>query len=198
MTRVLIGGIGYRNLRDHSFGVVLVDSLATHQLPPGVCVEDISYNPIAVVQRLQDDPAERRFDLAVIIGALQRPGRTPGTLSVYRWDHVLPSAERIHEAVTEAVTGIIALDNTLIVARHFDALPPIVVVVELEPDAHEFGDSLTAAVADALVRARSVVTRLALEPATAQQVPAGSLDVTRACHTGVVFGQVIDGDSPIH
>ena len=117
---------------------------------------------------------------------------------MYRWDNVLPSAERIHEAVTEAVTGIIALDNTLIVARHFDALPPIVVVVELEPDAHEFGDSLTAAVADALVRARSVVTRLALEPAPAQQVPAGSLDVTRACHTGVVFGQVIDGDSRIH
>ena len=94
MTRVLIGGIGYRNLRDHSFGVVLVDALAALEWPPGVCVEDISYNPIAVVQRLQDEPIDGGFELAVIVGALQRPGRMPGTLSVYRWDNVLPGAGR--------------------------------------------------------------------------------------------------------
>ena len=91
MTRVLIGGVGYRNLRDHSFGVVLVDGIDASGWPAGVSVEDISYNPIAVVQRLQDDPPDQRFDLAVIVGALQRPGRTPGTLSVYRWDNVMPS-----------------------------------------------------------------------------------------------------------
>lgn len=198
MTRVLIGGVGYRNLRDHSFGVVLVDSLTTRDWPPDVSVEDISYNPIAVVQRLQDDPSERRFELAVIVGALQRPGREPGTLSVYRWDNVLPSAESIQEAVTEAVTGIISLDNTLIVARHFNALPATVVVLELEPDAHEFGDELTPAVARALARAREVVTQLALQPSTAALIPEGSLDAERARHTGVVFGQVTNGSPRIH
>ena len=198
MTRVLIGGIGYRNLRDHSFGVVLVDALATLEWPPGVCVEDISYNPIAVVQRLQDEPVDGGFELAVIVGALQRPGRMPGTLSVYRWDNVLPGAHEIHEAITEAVTGIISLDNTLVVARHFEALPATVVVVEIEPDAHEFGSSLTPAVDAALVEAREAVTQLALEPATAARVPAGSLAATRTRHTGVVFGRVIDGSSRIH
>lgn len=198
MTRVLIGGVGYRNLRDHSFGVVLVDSLATREWPPDVCVEDISYNPIAVVQRLQADAEDCRFDLAVIVGAMQRPGRSPGTLSVYRWDNVLPSAEAIHEAITEAVTGIISLDNTLVVARHFDALPRTVVVVELEPDAHEFGDSLTPDVAAALSRAHDVVTLLALEPARAERIPEGSLASERTRHTGVVFGQVIDGPARIH
>ena len=198
MTRVLIGGIGYRNLRDHSFGVVLVDALATLEWPPGVCVEDISYNPIAVVQRLQDEPSDGGFDLAVIVGALQRPGRMPGTLLVYRWDNVLPEPDEIHEAITEAVTGIIALDNTLVVARHFEALPATVVVVEIEPDAHEFGSSLTPAVEAALVEATTLITRFALEPATAARVPVGSLATTRARHTGVVFGQVIDGSSRIH
>lgn len=198
MTRVLIGGVGYRNLRDHSFGVVLVDALATREWPPDVCVEDISYNPIAVVQRLQDDSTDCRFHLAVIVGALRRPGRPPGTLSVYRWDNVLPSPEDIHEAVTEAVTGIISLDNTLVVARHFDALPPTVVVVELEPDAHEFGDSLTPAVAAALARARDIVTGLALEPATADRIPEGSLFAERTRHTGVVFGQVNHGPARVH
>jgi len=197
MTRVLIGGIGYRNLRDHSFGVVLVDSLAASAWPVGVSVEDLSYNPIAVVQRLQDDPPDRRFDLAVIIGALPRPGRLPGTLSVYRWDNVMPGPERIHEAVTEAVTGIISLDNTLVVARHFDALPATVVVVDLEPDAHEFGSDLTPAAAEALARARELVTQLAFEPEAASLIPEGPIADTRIRHTGVVFGQVFDGKARV-
>ena len=198
MTRVLIGGVGYRNLRDHSFGVVLVDLLATRDWPSGVCVEDVSYNPIAVVQRLQDDPVGGRFDLAIVVGALQRPGRIPGTLSVYRSDNRLPSAESIHEAITEAVTGIISLDNTLVVAGHFDALPPTVVVVELEPDAHEFGDVLTPAVAAALAYARDLVTGLALAPITAHAIASGALPAARMRHSGVVFGNVIHDPSRVH
>lgn len=190
MTRVLIGGVGYRHLRDHSFGVVLTDALAADDWPSHVIVEDISYNPIAVVQRLQDEPPSGGFDLGIIAGALQRPERVPGTLVVYRWDQVLPRAELIHEAVAEAVTGIISLDNTLIVARHFAALPATVVVVELEPDAHECGDQLTPHVASALERAREVVTKLALAPESAWSLPEGSLGAGRIHHTGVVFQQV--------
>ena len=198
MTRVLIGGVGYRNLRDHSFGVVLVDGIDASGWPPGVSVEDISYNPIAVVQRLQDDLPDQRFDLAVIAGALQRPGRSPGTLSVYRWDNVMPAPLGIHEAITEAVTGIISLDNTLVVARHFDALPATVVVLELEPDAHEFGSELTPAVAEALNRARELVMQLAFEPSAAALIPKGAIPDSRIRHTGVVFGQVIDDSLRIH
>ena len=190
MTRVFIGGVGYRNLRDHSFGVVLIDSLASRSWPAHVTVEDISYNPIAVVQRLQDEPVDNRFDVAIVVGALQRPGRQVGTLAVQRWDQVLPADEAIQDAVAEAVTGIIALDNTLIVARHFAALPPTVVVVDVEPDAHEFGDELTPLVASALERARDLVTRLALDPTSALCLPAGPLVAGRVHHTGVVFQQV--------
>ncbi len=198
MTRVLIGGVGYRNLRDHSFGVVLVDGLDTGGWPPGVSVEDLSYNPIAVVQRLQDDPPDRRFALAVMAGALQRPGRPPGTLAVYRWDNVMPAPLGIHEAITEAVTGIISLDNTLVVARHFDVLPATVVVLEVEPDAHEFGSELTPAVAAALIRARELVKQLAVEPAAAALIPEGAIPDSRSRHSGVVFAQVSDDRPRIH
>lgn len=198
MTRVLIGGVGYRNLRDHSFGVILVDDLGADRWPPGVSIEDISYNPIAVVQRLEDDAPDQRFDLAVIAGAFQRPGRNRGTFSAYRWDNVLPPPSRVHEAITEAVTGIISLDNTLIVARHFNALPTTVVVLEVEPDAHEFGTELTPAVADALRQARQLVTRLASAPASAARLPQGALPDSRLRHTGVVFEQVVDGSPRIH
>ena len=59
---------------------------------------------------------------------------------------MLPSDEEIQRAVTEAVTGVIALDNTLVVARHFGALPDEVVVVEVEPGVQEFGDTFSDAV----------------------------------------------------
>jgi hypothetical protein len=152
-----------------------------------VSVEDISYNPIAVVQRLQDEPPDCRFDVAIVIGALQREGRAAGTLSVYRWDGALPSGESIHDAIAEGVTGIISLDNTLVIARHFEALPATVVVVEIEPDAHEFGDELTPAVGDAVDQADLVVTTLAAHPETADDLAAGSLPPPRLRHTGVVF-----------
>jgi hydrogenase maturation protease len=141
--RVIVAGVGYRNLRDHSVGVAVADRLDTEAWPDGIVVEDLSYNPIAVVQRLEDEPMDRRFERAVVVAAVERSGRTPGTVAVYRWDGVLPVDEEIHRAVTEAVTGVIALDNTLVVTRHFGALPDEVVVVEIEPAVHEFGDTFS-------------------------------------------------------
>lgn len=173
--RLLIGGVGYRNLRDHSFGVVVVDALAELAWPEGASVEDISYNPIAVVQRLEDDPPSRRFERAVIIGAAQRGGRDPGTIAVYRWDNALPGPEHIHQAVTEAVTGVIALDNTLVVARHFGGLPPEVIVIEVEPGAHAFGDELTPEVAVAVDRACEIVEWLVHDPSFAARMPEAPL-----------------------
>jgi hydrogenase maturation protease len=187
MTRVLVAGVGYRNLRDYSCGVVLADRLAERDWPPHVSIEDLSYNPIAVVQRLHDEPPERRFDLAIVVGALPRRGRAPGACAIYRWDNVLPAPEEIHEAITEAVTGIIALDNTLIVGRHFQAWPATVVVIEIEPGAHEFGDELTPAVAAALDRATRVITALTASPASALELEEGPLAPGRLRHTGIVL-----------
>jgi hydrogenase maturation protease len=187
MTRVLVAGVGYRNLRDHSCGVVLADRLAERPWPPHVTIEDLSYNPIAVVQRLQDEALDRRFGLAILVGAHTRPGRPPGTCTIYRWDNVLPGPDEIHHAVTEAVTGIIALDNTLIVARHFDALPAVVIVIEIEPDAHEFGETLTPGVAETLERAAAVITALTDDPSAAFAVVEGPIPSGRVRHTGVVF-----------
>ena len=196
--RILIGGVGYRNLRDHSFGVVLVDALAVRKWPDGVVVEDVSYNPIAVVQQLQEVPVGERFDLVILAGVLQRPGRKAGTLAVYRWDNVLPSPELIHDSVTEAVTGIIAFDNTLIVGRYFNVWPTIVVAVELEPGAQGSGDELTRSAERALGRASARVANLIADPSAAERLPVGSLEFDRVRHTGVVFEQVMRGHARLH
>lgn len=172
--RVLVGGIGYRNLRDHSAGVEVTDRLARRAWPSEVLVEDLSYNPIAVVQRLGDEPPARPVQRVVLVSAVER-GRAPGTVTAYRWDERLPSAEAIQRAVADAVTGVIFLDNTVVVAGHFGAWPAEVLVVEVEPLAHEFGDGLSEPVAAAVDEVCRLVVRLATDARAAAALPRAPL-----------------------
>lgn len=172
---MIVGGIGYRNLRDHSVGGAVVDRLARRAWPDGVVVEDLSYNPVAVVQRLHDEPPGRRFQRAVLIGAVARGGRPPGSVTAYRWDGALPDAGRVQDAVAEAITGVIALDNTLIVGRQFGALPDKVVVVEVEPGVEAFGDEFSPPVAEAIDAVCTLVATLATDPAALARLPEAPL-----------------------
>ncbi len=144
--RVIVGGVGYPDLCDHSIGIEIQERLSDWNAPPTVSVEDLSYNPIAVCQRLDDEAADKRFTRMVIVSAVRRETRPAGTVHCYRWDRELPAPEVIQDAVTDAVTGIIALENTLVIIGYFGALPAETIVVEIEPEAHEFGAALSDAV----------------------------------------------------
>jgi hydrogenase maturation protease len=152
VVRALIGGVGYPDLADISVSWAVVAELERRSLPLGVIAEDISYNPVAVVQRLDDEPPDARFEVVVVVSAVTR-GRMPGTVTAYRWDGGLPDAGQVHRAVTDAVTGIIHVDNTLIVAKQFGALPDRVAVLEIEPQVEAFGEPLSRAVEAASARA---------------------------------------------
>lgn len=169
---VLVGGVGYRHLRDHSVGVVVSDRLEAREWPDHVRVQDLSFNPVAVSQQLQEDLSAD--DVLVLVSAVGR-GRPPGTVVAYRWDGELPDAGRVQDAVAEAVTGVIALDNTLMVTRQFGGLPQNVVVVEIEPAEESFGDELSDAVAAGVGRMVEVVERVALDPATVERIPVAPL-----------------------
>jgi hydrogenase maturation protease len=105
----------------------------------GVEVEDISYHPVGLSQNLQDrDP----YDRVVLVGSLER-GRPPGTVTAYRWDGELPSRDEIQQRVSEAVTGVISLDNTLIVCAALGGLPEDVRLVEVEPEDQGWGDGFS-------------------------------------------------------
>ncbi len=161
--RSVIGGVGYRNLRDHSLGIVMSDELEAHACPPSLLVEDLCYGPVAVAQWFLDEAREAPITRAVFITAIAREdGRPPGTISAYRWDHSLPSDDEIQRCVVDAVTGVIFLDNTLIVVEWMKALPAETIVIEVEPLEHAFGDEMSAGVAAAYAEVR----RLALHHAT--------------------------------
>jgi hydrogenase maturation protease len=149
--RTLIAGVGYSNLSDLSVGPVVVAQLRKEEWPGHIEVDDLSYGPVAVVHRLGE--AVPPYGRVVLVGAVER-GRPGGAVRHYRWDGVLPDAEEIQARVAEAVTGVIDLDNLLVVTGHFGALPAEVFVVEVQPVATRFGMEPSAAIAAVLPEVR--------------------------------------------
>ena len=136
--RVLIGGLGYRSLRDGSVGPWVADSLSA-EAKDGLEVEDVSYHPVGLSQNLQE---REPYDRLVLVGAVRR-GRAPGTITAYRWNGELPPRDQIQERVSEAVTGVISLDNTLVVCGALGGLPADVRVVEVEPEDEGWGEGFS-------------------------------------------------------
>ena len=108
--RVLIGGVGYTNLRDRSFGPLLIERL------PGA----------GLAGRRRGRRPQLRSDRR----AVQAPGRAgalparhvrqrggaraaAGTVERYRWQPPTPAVDELQERVAEAVTGVVSLENLL-------------------------------------------------------------------------------------
>lgn len=132
---VLIGGVGLPWLRDLDFGTQFVRRVEGLQWPPGVVVEDLSYAAHRVLHRLE----ELRPDKVVLVGAMPRELDPPGTVRRYLLDLTPPPPEEVHERLGEAVGGIIDLDHTLAVVRHWAGFPQDTIVIEVEPADREFG-----------------------------------------------------------
>ena len=137
--RILVGGVGYRNLRDLSAGPLLTERIGA--VDGLVEVEDLSYGPIDVLFALQK---REPYRAAILVTAVAR-GREAGTVTRTTWDAPAISAEALQERVAEAVTGVISLENLLYICGHFGALPERVVVIEIEPAEEEWGEALSAA-----------------------------------------------------
>jgi len=129
--KVLIAGVGHPNLKDLSFGQVLLPHLKKQDWAKNVELENLSFGAIAVLQWFQDHPG--KYARVVFVSAAEREGRTPGTLDVYKWDFAPLDEEVVQESVAESVTGIISLDNLMMILQYFNALPPEVEVIEIEP-----------------------------------------------------------------
>lgn len=158
LKRVFIGGVGYTNLRDLSVGPLVVPELAHETWPDGVEIDDLSIGgPISAVLRFGE---ALPYDRVVLFGGVGR-GRKPGQVYAYRWDGVLPDSDEIQGCVTEAVTGIISIDNLLIVGGHFGIWPADTIVVEVEPREDDWGPQMSETVRAALPVLRAALHRIA-------------------------------------
>ncbi len=144
--RVLVGGVGYTNLRDLSIGPLLVERLRRTAWRSGVDVEDLSAGAIHEVHVLQSRPP---YDAAILISGVRRGGPA-GAIRSYRWEHTVRTTDEIQERVSEALVGIIGLDTLLTVLDHFGALPLDTRIVEVEPRDEDWGPDLSPPVGSAL------------------------------------------------
>jgi hydrogenase maturation protease len=138
---LLIAGVGYQYLGDLSFGPKLVGRLQGMTWPEEVRVEDFGYGSLAILDWFEESPG-KRFERAILAGAVER-GREPGTMVTYGWLPGKPDPELVQACVLEAGAGVISLENLLIVAQHFGALPADTSVVELEPVEKEWSENLS-------------------------------------------------------
>lgn len=146
--RTLIGGVGYGNLSDLSFGPLLIERLLPMTWPDDVELEDLSYGPLFIMHALDE---RAPFERMIFVGAVRRE-TTPGEIRSYRWTHALPDDDEVQARVIEAGTGVISMENLLVVTSFFKKLPGEVIVIEVEPENDDCGQNLTAPVEAAVPR----------------------------------------------
>ncbi len=141
MKKTFIGTVGYHNLRNHSIGPKLLPQLQKMKWAEGVEVDELNWGPIAVVQKFQSLPTP--YDRVVLIAAIERPDRKIGDMTVYKWMGKLPDEELIQRCVGDAVTGVISVENLLIIGEHFKIWTGETFVVDIEPGPEEAGEDFT-------------------------------------------------------
>ncbi len=156
---ILVGGIGLPWLRDLDYGTQWINRVQGEVWPDGVVLEDLSYGAHRVMHRLQELDMSR----LILVGCMPRDVDPPGTIRHYPLDLTPPPLGEVHDRLTEAVMGIIDLDHTLAVCRHWRAFPDDTVVVEVEPEDRAFGlgfsDVVEATVGAVLTIVRAEVSR---------------------------------------
>ena len=149
--RILVAGVGYENLRDLSAGPIAVASIG--DLGPQVDVEDLSYGPLDVRLVLERRP---RYRAMLLIAAAAR-GDAPGTVRRERWLSPPIAAADLQVCINEALTGVIDHVNLLRILTHFDVLPDLVTVYEIEPADQGWGQGTTPDVAAAIDRVQGAI-----------------------------------------
>ena len=134
MPRVVIGIVGYYQfIRGYPLGPELMARLQARPWPEGIEIREMNWGPIAIVQDLQASGVT--YDRIVLVGAVDR-GLPPGTVSVRHWVGGTLEPLAVQHRVFEAVTGVIGLDNLLVIGAHFGVWPEQLLTVEAQ-----FGES---------------------------------------------------------
>ena len=150
--RVLVAGVGNPWLRDLDFGPQFVRRTEGHPWPDDVVVEDTAYSAHRVLHRLQELQPQR----VVMLAGYPR-GDPPGTIRRFSLDGPPPDPEEVTAVLGEAAGGVIDFNHTLTVLRHFNALPPGSVIVEVEAVDTAFGTGFSQSVEDSFEKVLAMI-----------------------------------------
>ena len=136
--RTIIGIVGYYGfVRGYPLGPELMERLSAQPWPDDTEIREMNWGPVAIVQdfQAQAETPER----VVLVGALDR-GLEAGTVSCRRWAGGSLDAAAVQRRMFEAVTGVISLDNLLVIGAQFGVWPRETFTVELQWPESGLGD----------------------------------------------------------
>lgn len=135
----LIGIVGFSAILDtYPLGPPLMAGLeAALADAPNVTIENFTWSPVHIVQRFENKEMPRPERL-VLVG-LSATTTQPGEVYTYQWRGGQASELAVQERVYEAVTGIVDLENTLMIGEYFKAWPDECFTVEADMQPNTFG-----------------------------------------------------------
>lgn len=139
MTKIAIGLVGYYHfVRGYPIGPELSERLKKLDGDDfTVDVKDMNWGPIAIVQDFQ--ASTFNYDRVILISAVDR-GLSPGSVTCRHWQGGKLDTLAVQDRVFEAVTGIISIDNLLIIGEHFGIWPKELITIEVQLSETAFGD----------------------------------------------------------
>jgi len=135
----LIGIVGYSAILDsYPLGPPLMSGLETALADAAhVTVENFTWSPVHIVQRFENDEMPKP-DRMVLIG-LSATTTNPGNVTACQWHGGKATELAVQERVYEAVTGIVDLENTLMIGEYFKAWPTECFTIEADMQPNTFG-----------------------------------------------------------
>ncbi len=139
--RTIVGIVGYYGfVRGYPLGPELMERLRALPWPEDVEIREMNWGPVAIVQDFQAQG--QKPERVVLVGALDR-GLADGSVSCRRWagraGAILDTAA-VQLRMFEAVTGVISMDNLLVIGTHFGIWPAQTFSVELQWPESGLGD----------------------------------------------------------
>lgn len=157
--KTLIGTVGYHILCNHSMPPMLYHHLKEMTWPEHVKVDELNWGPVAVVQMFEAETPP--FQKVIILCAIERAEREIGDITVYKWLGHLPDEEQIQACVGDAATGVISVENLLVIGEYFKIWQDEVYLVDVEPGPEVAGEKWTPKMEAAIPEVISTIKRLA-------------------------------------
>ena len=108
---------------------------------------------------VEDPPFER----VVILCAVERPGRDIGSMDVFKWMGKLPDETQIQACIGDAATGVISVENLLVIGEFFKVWRDEVYLVDVEPGPEIAGEQWTPEIHEVIPDVISTIRRLAID-----------------------------------
>ena len=138
MAKIGIGLVGYYQfVRGYPIGPTLKEHIDAADWADDVEIKEMNWGPIAIVQEFQAEKIN--YDRFLLITAVDR-GLPAGTVTCRRWVGGEIDIIDTQDRVFEAVTGIISMDNLLVIGEHFEIWPKEVITIEAQVVDTAMGD----------------------------------------------------------